>query len=183
MPLYNNVTALPTSGRSRQVWDRQPHDTDKSWRAFCIFRDLGPDRTYNATAKEYGIRDRQGIARMAQAHDWRARVQAFDADLDQQLQDKMLAKRWKVAEQNSQIADAFLTRVVQRLRNFDVSDMSANDLATWTKLAIGIHRDIYFPRAETGVSVGVVAQIVIDPMMLPPATELPVTYIDGDDDG
>ena len=65
-------------------YDRQPHDTDKSWAAFCVYRDMGLERSLEKVAEKH----RQNTAKTAlrylkiwsAKHLWVKRCRAFDAE-------------------------------------------------------------------------------------------------------
>lgn len=69
-----------------EVWERQECDTDKSYRAFCIYRDLGPMRSLEAAERayrEWGDRgEKMGpstlFERWSSKGKWSDRVKAFD---------------------------------------------------------------------------------------------------------
>lgn len=63
-----------------QAWDIQPGETVKAYRAFALYRDLGPDRSL---AKLGGIlgKTRQNFDPWARDHRWSDRAHAFDVHI------------------------------------------------------------------------------------------------------
>ena len=44
-----------------KIYDRQPTDTDKSWSAFCKYRDMGGDRSLEKVRQEIGHRSGRNV--------------------------------------------------------------------------------------------------------------------------
>jgi hypothetical protein len=61
-------------------YDRQPNETDKSWAAFCIYRDMGRDRTAEKVRLKLGHGSRIIVERWSSKHSWVKRCSAFDDD-------------------------------------------------------------------------------------------------------
>jgi hypothetical protein len=72
-----------------ETWDRQPGESEEAYRAFCVFRDMGPDReligAYRSTRGTAGgpPRDRARNTpgrwkTWAADHEWRRRALAWD---------------------------------------------------------------------------------------------------------
>lgn len=58
------------------LWERQPIDTDESFKAFCTYRDQIPPRRFR------GLGPTATIAEWYRDHGWRERIAAYDAWLD-----------------------------------------------------------------------------------------------------
>ena len=70
---------MPTNSKSKP-YDRQPDETDKSWAAFCIYRDMGRDRTLLKVSKELGHSAGIIVQRWSMKYAWVKRCSAFDDD-------------------------------------------------------------------------------------------------------
>lgn len=62
-------------------WDRLEDETPRAYAAFCVFRDLGPDRKICEAVRIHyaGKRCRAIVDEWAHAHGWDERVRAYDA--------------------------------------------------------------------------------------------------------
>lgn len=70
-------------------WERQPDETDAAWRAFVVYRDLGPDRTLlEAYKQRYGKETATSpaghVTAWATAHRWVDRTRSYDAYIERQ---------------------------------------------------------------------------------------------------
>lgn len=67
-----------------KIYDRQSTDTDKSWIAFCKYRNLGSDRSLEKLLQKYSKTTPSSYLRMLKVwsskHQWVARCRAFDDD-------------------------------------------------------------------------------------------------------
>lgn len=63
-----------------KIYDRQNTDTDKSFAAFAIYRDMGSDRTLEKVRVEIGHRSVRNLEAWCSKHQWVARCRAFDDD-------------------------------------------------------------------------------------------------------
>jgi len=63
-----------------KIYDRQPNDTDKSWLAFCKYRDMGRDRSLEKVRQEYGLRSVRKLELWSSKYSWVRRCAAFDDD-------------------------------------------------------------------------------------------------------
>ena len=67
-----------------KIYDRQNTDTDKSWIAFCKYRDMGGDRTLEKLLQKYPETTPPSYLRMLKVWSskylWVARCRAFDED-------------------------------------------------------------------------------------------------------
>lgn len=83
----------------RDPWDQRPGETDKAFRGFRIYRDLGADRSLGAAYHEYkhgpetgdGTGSKRGrkpagyFSDWSTKYDWGERVRAYDAHRDKQV--------------------------------------------------------------------------------------------------
>lgn len=66
-----------------ELWDRQPDENDKAWRAFVAYRDAGLHRRYQDSQLPFA-----DTAKLAAAHGWAERVRAFDTWAEKIRQDE-----------------------------------------------------------------------------------------------
>jgi hypothetical protein len=69
-----------TTRTKSKPYDRQPNETDKSWAAFCVYRDMGRERTAKKVQLECNYKQPSIIQQWCLKHNWVARCSAFDDD-------------------------------------------------------------------------------------------------------
>ena len=78
-----------SNNRTRtKPYDRQPNETDKSWAAFCMYREMGRDRSAQKVAEKCNYKQPSLIRRWCLQHNWVARCSAFD---DEELERESIA--------------------------------------------------------------------------------------------
>ncbi|MBN2734741.1 MAG: hypothetical protein JXQ82_07795 [Methanomicrobiaceae archaeon] len=63
-------------------WEIQPKESEKAFAAFCVYRDLGPDRSLSKVSEALQKSSRW-IKEWSRTHDWIVRVKAYDNHLDE----------------------------------------------------------------------------------------------------
>ena len=89
-----------------KIYDRQNSDTDKSWLAFCKYRDMGGDRSLEKLLQKYPKSTPSSYVRILKLwsakHKWVERCRAFDNEELQResvlLQQKRLERRIQMEE-------------------------------------------------------------------------------------
>ena len=155
---------------SGQPWLRLPTDTDKSFEAFVIFRDMGPTRALEKVARKLG-KTGQLVGRWSQLHDWRTRIHAYDQDQDRQWRDQVDGERSIVARRHARMLQDIQSKGVAALRALPVGALSAGDVLRYLTEAMKLEGVIYGLGAESDGPSPVT--IIVDGNVTPPATVIP----------
>ena len=87
---------MPTTPKPKS-YDRQPNETDKSWAAFCAYRDMGRERTTAKVRVKFGYTTSRLLAVWSSKHAWVERCSVFDDEETQResvaLQELRLTRR------------------------------------------------------------------------------------------
>jgi len=86
---------------TRELWDRQPGETDKSWEAFQIYREMHADRTIEDTARALNRKAATHILEWSRRNSWRVRVEAYDRYLDRQAREASERMRVEQAKKDT----------------------------------------------------------------------------------
>lgn len=135
-----------TYGMDRYPWEKLPDETDKQYRAFLTYRDLGRKRTLrDAAADHYGV-DRKvfdpkgGKARVFERwsaqNKWVARSEAWDTYLQELTDSETEADIIAMKKRHAQIATAAQSKVVEALNAIDVSKMNLLQIAQVFDIAV-----------------------------------------------
>jgi hypothetical protein len=123
-------------------WERQEDESDAAWQAFAIYRDLGLQRTYAATAakcrKHVSLVQRWSLVR-----NWKHRTKAWDRELDRTRIDAHKQALREMESRHSHVAATMIGRLGERLGQLtkeDLAQMAPRDLALWFKLSVEIER-------------------------------------------
>jgi hypothetical protein len=115
------------------VYERLPAEKDRQWAAFCVYRDLGPNRTLYAVVTATG-RSAFAVSRWARDHQWASRVAAWDRHLDERRRRQQEEEVRLMRDRHVGLALAVQEKVALRLSRMtdaEVSDISHADMLRW----------------------------------------------------
>lgn len=116
----------------RKLFERQPNEAEKPWRAFVIYRDLGLERTLRLTTDQY--RNESGIdkskfrttmrnvEKWSSEYSWRLRVEEYDRELDKARQREAIRQVRVMRNRHITLAQ-------------NVQELAAVELKKWLKRA------------------------------------------------
>ena len=76
------------------IYDKLPGETAKAYEAFCVYRDLGTQRSLGKASVELE-KSLKFLGRWSSQHNWVERAAAWDADQDYLLQKRAIKEREK----------------------------------------------------------------------------------------
>ena len=141
-------------------WERLDHEdeTPKAYRAFGLYRDIGPGRTLRAVAETlYGVRWKYGlrtVEKWSSRFDWVARARAYDDHLE------LVARQAVEEHERSRAADLAARREDLRVKNFENEEKAAELQA---RVLAEIERMGFVRRRAVRVEDGRPVEYVIEP--------------------
>jgi len=112
------------------IWERQSKETSKAYEVFCIYRDLGLERSCLKVARE-STKSESYIKRLSSKYDWVNRVRAFDDYIEARVRDsnetEIIEMRSRHAKQSQDLQDA-LALPLQVLNRKLENDPDLNEL-------------------------------------------------------
>lgn len=125
-------------------WTRMKNESSRAYHAFCIYRDLGPQRSLEKVREELrkeGKRiSKTLIFRWSTKYNWVERATAYDDYLDEIKRAEQEKAIKEMAERHAKIAMAVQQKVIERLKELDVSELSPSDMIRWLDVAIKVER-------------------------------------------
>ncbi len=86
-----------------EPWEKQPGEDQRDYLAFCIYRNMGPSRTYAATAREMHL-SAKTVSELAHKHNWIDRSDAWDFYQDRVFQAEMRERQRHMAQEQMRVA-------------------------------------------------------------------------------
>jgi hypothetical protein len=70
--------------RGAEMWGMQEGESPKAFASFCVYRDMGPERSFDGVRQRTGKQPwyKRQIERWADRYEWAARASAYDAHMD-----------------------------------------------------------------------------------------------------
>jgi hypothetical protein len=129
----------------REVWDKQPAESDRAFSAFTIYRDA-EKRTFKLVAEQLNCSP-QNIFQWSSKFNWRLRCDAYDIDQDRHQREDMARSRVRMRERHLSVAQAMLGIVARGLREWQsriasgaAVNLAPEQLALLTKCAVEVER-------------------------------------------
>ena len=107
-----------------QLWERYEKESSKAYAAFCIYRDLGVDRSYEQVQKKCGKSARL-IARWGSKYNWVARCQAYDDHLLNETQKAFEKRILKFKDQRSKEALEIANKAFESMQSDNIGSKEA----------------------------------------------------------
>jgi hypothetical protein len=127
---FANDGEAKTKEANAILWERLPSDTDRSYEAFRIYRDLGGSRTFVKVAEQLK-KSTTIIRRWSVQHSWAPRVQAWDAENDRVYAADLKTRRREMAEETISAANkiaAIALRAIEKKFGPNLEKLKPNDL-------------------------------------------------------
>ena len=125
--------------QTEKPWERQTGESEKAFEAFCVYRDLGPERTFVAVAERLRKSDSL-IRRWKEKYNWSERVRLYDNELEKQAMAKAVKERKAMTERHIKIAMQMQKKALEALQALNKKDMSPRDIKEYIKLATELER-------------------------------------------
>ena len=131
----------------RQEWDRQPVESSKAYAHFCLYRDMGPDRSLRKLAKDGKCTAKvRQLDRWSSRWRWVERCHKYDDHLLHQDRLRQEKERREMVSRHAKIAVLGQNLVVKGIEKLvaDVEqgkrDLSASDASRLLDVAVKIER-------------------------------------------
>lgn len=124
---------------SPEPWEQQEGETSRAYEAFCVYRDLGPNRSISKTGKKLG-KNLTTIGEWSSANDWVKRCQAWDSEQDRIARQAQLDEIVKMRKRHAKIAETALEKVLKALASMDPEEMSNADITRMMDTASKLER-------------------------------------------
>lgn len=109
-------------------YDRQPTDTDKSWVAFCQYRDLGTERSLEKMIQGSTKSGLSSLKSWSSKHNWVERCREFDNDELQRQSIALQRERLKKRIAREKSADNYRIALANRAKQ-----MTDQPLGNWSE--------------------------------------------------
>jgi len=124
-----------------EMWERHKEEnSSKEYAAFCIYRDLGPNRSLEKVRRSGVKTTLRWLQHWSAKYNWVERARAYDDYLERRKREEKEKAILDMAERHAKLAMAFQQRVAQRLQEIDPSELSPADMAKWLDIATKLER-------------------------------------------
>lgn len=122
-----------------EPWERQEGETSKAWEAFCIYRDMGVDRSLRKVAQNLNKSVTQ-IAEWSSKYDWVKRVTAWDAEQDRIARQEQIKAIKAMRNRHAGMAKAMIVKAGRALQRIPEEEIKASDISRMIEVASKLER-------------------------------------------
>ncbi len=126
---------------NKKSWEKLLGETSKQFEAFCIYRDMGTERSISEVAKVWsnsGATSR--LTEWSRKHQWVERAASYDQYVDELKRYEQEDQIREMASRHARDAQLFQAKVHDRLENINPDDLKPNDIIKWYEVAVKIER-------------------------------------------
>ena len=131
-----------------ESWERQQGESIQAYEAFCMYRDMGTDRSRRSVGVEGGQRSvasRLGksltlISRWSSAWQWQERVRAWDNNLVNEARKVAEKEVRDMTMRHIKIALQLQTKAVNALQELSITEMTAKDILAFILEGMKVER-------------------------------------------
>lgn len=122
-----------------ELWERQDGETMKQYEAFCIYRDMGMDRSQKNVAKELG-KSEGLLSRWSSANKWVERAAAYDLEMERLARIQQQKDIAKMRKNHASIASSMLVTAAKALKAMKPEDVKPSDISRMVEVASKLER-------------------------------------------
>ena len=108
-------------------WERQPKETPKPFEAFCVYRDMGTERSLRKVSEKLG-KSETLMARWSTAHNWVERAAAWDAEQDRIARQEQIEQIKKMRKRQADSGYALQMKAIKALQELPTNEITAQDI-------------------------------------------------------
>jgi hypothetical protein len=115
-------------------YERQPGESTKAYAAFCIYRDLGPNRGLREACRQFYGEGRANLAQLdtwSSRWNWVSRAKAWDDELDRVNREAQAKARRDMAERHAKVGMALQDKAIRRLAAMQPDELSTADMTRY----------------------------------------------------
>lgn len=133
------MAKVKTPEPTTEPWERQDGETARAWEAFCIYRDMGPDRSLRKVVQELN-KNLTTIAEWSSKYDWVKRVAAWDAEQDRIARQEQTKAIKAMRNRHAGMAKAMIVKAGRALQRIPDEEIKASDISRMIEVASKLER-------------------------------------------
>ena len=120
-------------------WERQEDESTKAYEAFCIYRDMGIQRSLSKVAEQLQKSDTL-MGRWSRTFDWVERAAQWDSEQDRVARQQQLDEIKKMRKRHATLAGAMLMKAAAALKELPEDEIKATDISRMVDVASKLER-------------------------------------------
>ena len=124
---------------SNKPWEPVENESAKNYEAFCIYRDLGTQRSLSKVAKKLK-KSETLMGRWSGLYNWVERAAAWDAEQDRIARQKQIEDIKKMRKKHADLAVDMLVKAAKALKVIPEDEIKASDISRMVETASKLER-------------------------------------------
>lgn len=121
------------------AWERREGETSRAWQAFCVYRDLGPNRSIAKTGEKLG-KNRVTLEQWSSKNEWVKRAAAWDAEQDRIARLEQIEAIKKMRKRHAGVAEAMIVKAAKALSRIPEDEIKPGDISRMIEAASKLER-------------------------------------------
>lgn len=126
----------------KELWEKQSYDTPKSYRLFCIYRDLGVLRSLEKVRIELK-RDKnylRALQRNSALYHWVERAEAYDNYVEEESRKENEVEIKEMKKRHILQSRLMQNKVIERMQNLNAQELTTIDCVRMYDVAVKVER-------------------------------------------
>lgn len=120
-------------------WERQEGESTKAFEAFCVYRDMGIQRSLSKVSEKLQKSDTL-MGRWSRTYDWVERAAAWDSEQDRIIRQQQLDDIKKMRKRHASLAEDMLLKAAQALKFIPEDEVKASDISRLVEVGSKLER-------------------------------------------
>lgn len=130
-------------GNTPEPWERRESESTKAYEAFCIYRDMGRERSLSKVAEKLQ-KSETLMGRWSRTYDWVKRAARWDDEQDRierETAQREQAKAIKeMRKRHADLGTAMLIKAAQALKSIPINEIKPGDISRMVDVASKLER-------------------------------------------
>lgn len=122
-----------------EPWEMQKGETSKAFQAFCVYRDLGYERSIPKVCEALK-KNKTTITDWCSKYEWVNRAAAWDEEQDRIVREKQIKDIVKMRQRHAKIASDMLEKAARALNSIPPEEIKPQDISRMVDVASKLER-------------------------------------------
>ena len=125
-----------------EIWEKQNFDTPRSYNHFCIYRDMGIQRTLQKVREQLGKPPKyiRSLEYASVKYRWVERANAYDDYIEEEARKENEAEIKEMKKRHILQARLMQNKVIERMQNLNPQEMTSQDCVRMYDVAVKVER-------------------------------------------
>ena len=137
------IKTLPIPQQTPNPWDKQPKESTKAYKAYCIYQNMGLKRSLQKTSEKFYNKNTSNLHQIAvwsSKFNWVERVGIWEVEQEHVKQEAHREAIEKMAKRHAKAATSLQKKALKRLKEIKPEDLNTKDTLNYIIEAAKLER-------------------------------------------